>query len=165
MLFFEFFICYWFFIKCFFTDGQTHVQLKCIVRNLTKKNKLKKMRRTDTRSSQKYSSVTHKKIFVLLYISENIFCWCNLIHFLCKCFFRDGQTHVQLKTIVRNLTKTFQSECKTFKDITLLNWFASFHIRCLNSFRNISKFMVRVRVKFQNVLVEWLELCPRSSSL
>ena len=45
ILFFEFLICYRFFIKCFFTDGQTHVQLKIkkkvhykiIVRNLTQK--------------------------------------------------------------------------------------------------------------------------------
>ena len=41
MLFFEFYIWfpvehpYRFFYKCFFRDGQPHVQLKSIVRNLT----------------------------------------------------------------------------------------------------------------------------------
>jgi hypothetical protein len=72
------------------TDGQTHGQLKTIVRNLTKYLKKKSFLsdgRTDTRTTQNYSSEPHK-IF-----KKNVF------------YRTDGQTDVQLKTIVRKLTK------------------------------------------------------------
>jgi hypothetical protein len=51
------------------TDGQTHGQLKTIVRNLTKYLKKKCFLsdgRTDGRSTQNYSSETHKIIFLLI---------------------------------------------------------------------------------------------------
>ena len=40
------------------TDGRTHVQLKTIVRNLTKKNFTDRL--TDGRTTQNYSSEPHK---------------------------------------------------------------------------------------------------------
>jgi hypothetical protein len=58
---------------------------------------------TDTRSTQNYSSEPNKNL--------------QKKNYKIKCFLSDRQKHVQLKTIVRNLTKTLKIKTAPIQEL------------------------------------------------